>query len=172
MARRRKQPDSPPPRESTYEKLEDLEGDGSPSAFEAINVPKHIRDYSRNYTKEAALFYAKYARDTSQPASFRKACYDELMNRAWGRPRDEGDLRFDGVVEVRFTKKEAPGASNVIDVVAQAVAEIADERPLLLDAMQSETADVVLSGGAIVPVSSPPETVAVPAPTKKASDDS
>lgn len=159
MARRRKQAEEAPAREPTFETLEDLEQHGLPAASEARSVPKHIRDRARDYTAEATAFYAKYARDTSQPVHIRKACYDELMNRAWGRPRDEGDLKFDGVVEVRFVKKDAP---HVIDVVAQSVSEIAEERPRLLDAMRTESAAEALGSGAIVPIE--PVPVAEPSP--------
>lgn len=128
--------------DAQFESIEDLELRGLPAPDRPERVFKHIRDMARLYTEEAVLFYAKYARDTSLPVPVRKACYDELMNRGFGRPRDEESRGFDGVIEVRFVKKDEPSPARVIDVVSETIEEAVADRPKLLDSLRAEPTPV------------------------------
>jgi hypothetical protein len=147
MARRKKEfTEAVSAPDAQFESIEDLELRGLPATERPGRVFAHIRDMARQYTEEAVLFYAKYARDTSLPVPVRKACYDELMNRGFGRPRDEESRGFDGVIEVRFVKKDEPSPTRVIDVVSETVQAAAADRPKLLDSMRAEPAiDVSMS---------------------------
>jgi hypothetical protein len=146
MARRKKEfAEATPALVSEFESLEELKQCGQPADPGSARVWNHIREYARQYTEEAVLFYAKYARDRSLPVPVRKACYDELMNRAYGRPRDEESRGFDGVIEVRFVKKDEPAPVHVIDVVSETVREAAEDRPKLLDSMKQDADPAALS---------------------------
>ena len=113
MARRKRSSPRPyRPPDAQFESIEDLELRGLPAPIVRSGC-SNIRDMARPTPKRRCCSGAKYARDTSLPVLVRKACYDELMNRGFGRPRDEESRGFDGVIEVRFVKGRAePGASH------------------------------------------------------------
>lgn len=135
---RRSEPgDDEPEVARTFEDIEKLRADGAPPPKYSNHLPQHIRDLAGEYTEEAVLFYAKYARDESLPVTVRKSCYDELMNRKWGKPKDEDHRSFDGVLTINFVEKP----KEVTDVVAHVVDEVRGDLPKLLDAAKSETID-------------------------------
>lgn len=53
-------------------------------AARADDPPGDIFALARRYCVEAIEFYARLARDESQPAEVRKTCYEELMRSRWG----------------------------------------------------------------------------------------
>ena len=126
--------------------LAELRSEGRP--YEKQTVPQHIRDMCQAYTEEAVLFYASEARNPDNPIQFRKSCYDELMNRGYGRPKDEGAQGFDGIIQVTFVDKQTNVTNQIAVLREQAAAEI----PAFVEEARAEVVPI------IPPAEYPPKT--------------